>query len=215
MATPRILAAESEQQRRRDPGKAARGEEQRKAEEVRTTAHCSAAERSDGGGTLDDDDGARTDASERLGPRGEPDERVADDWDAWIAEQQRQADAALGSAVRALALQRTTSNAPIHDGSGKTVSEERHDGGGTLEDDEWAWANTPELAAQGGDKEEQADDEWDEWIAEEQRKADAALMSAVMALPSTHGTAEEPLEDDRCGWNGWAAQDLCRELAGD
>ena len=99
--------------------------------------------------------------------------------------------------------------------AGKTVSEEWHDGGRALEDDDWARVETPELAAQGGDKEEQADDEWDEWIAEEQRKADAALMSAAMAVTSTHGTATEPLEDDRGGWNGWAAQELCRELAGD
>ena len=121
MATPRILAAEPEQRRRRDPGKADRGEEQRKAEEVRATAQ---AERSDGGGTLDDDDWARTDTPERSGPRGEPDERVADDWDVWIAEQQRQADAALLSAVRTLALQRTTSNSLIHDVSGRTAPRE-------------------------------------------------------------------------------------------
>ena len=43
--------------------------------------------------------------------------------------------------------------------AGKTVSEEWHDGGRALKDDDWARVETPELAAQGGDKEEQADDE--------------------------------------------------------
>ena len=60
MATPRILAAETEQRRKRDLGKAERGGEQRKVEETRTTAQ---AEGSDGGGTLDDDGWARTDVA--------------------------------------------------------------------------------------------------------------------------------------------------------
>jgi len=104
-----------------DPGKAERGEEQRKAEEARATVQ---AERSEGGGTLDDDGWVRTDTTERGGPRGEPDEPGADNWDDWIAGQQRQADAALVSAVREWALQLTTSRAPIHDLSGKTAPRE-------------------------------------------------------------------------------------------
>ena len=120
-ATPRILATEPGQRQRMEPGKAERGEEQRTAEEARTNVQ---AERNAGGGTLGDDDWFRTDTAERWGPRGEPDEPVADDWDDWIAEQQRQADAALLSAVRTLALQRTTSNSPIHDVSGRTAPRE-------------------------------------------------------------------------------------------
>jgi hypothetical protein len=89
-----------------EPGKAERGEEQRKAEEARTTVQ---AERRDGGGTLEDDDWVRADTPERLGTRGEADEPADGDWEDWIAEQQRQADAALLSAVRTLALRRTTS----------------------------------------------------------------------------------------------------------
>jgi hypothetical protein len=152
-ATPRILAAELEQRRRKDPGKADRGEEQRKAEEARANVQ---AERNAGGGTLDDDDRFRTDTPERRGPRGEPDEPVADDRDDWIAEQQRQADAALVSAGRALALQQTTSNAPIHDVGGRTAPREsraRPIRGPEKESIEAEWQ------------------EWNEWAAEEQRRA--------------------------------------------
>jgi hypothetical protein len=120
-ATPRILAAEPEQRRRGDPGKADRGEDQRKAEEAGTTVP---ADRRDGGGTLEDDDWVETDTPERLGPRGDADEPADDDWEDWIAEQQRQAEAALVSAVQTLALQRTIRDAPIHDVSGKTAPRE-------------------------------------------------------------------------------------------
>ena len=150
-ATPRILAAEPEQRRMTEPGKAERGEEQRKAEEARTTVQ---AERSDGG-TLEDGDWVRTDPPECLGPRGEADEPADDDWEDWIAEQQRQADAALASAVRALALQQTTSNGPIHDVSGKTASRESR-ASSTRE---------PEEASLEDERRE-----WNEWAAEEQRK---------------------------------------------
>jgi hypothetical protein len=117
-ATPRILAAEPEQRWTTDPGKVERGEEQKKAEEGKASVQV---ERSAGGGTLEEDDWVRTDTPEQWGPRGKPDEPVADDWDDWIAEQQRQADAALVSGVRALALQQTTSNAPIHGVRGRTA----------------------------------------------------------------------------------------------
>ena len=151
-ATPRILAAEPEQRRRKDPGKAERGEEQRKAEEARTSVQ---EERRAGGGTLGDDDWVRTDTPERWGPRGDQDEPVADDWDDWVAEQQRQADAALVSAVGALALQQTTSRALIHDLSGKTAPHESRA----------SPIREPEK--------ESSEDEWregSEWAAEEQRR---------------------------------------------
>ena len=151
-ATPRILATEPGQRQRMEPGKAERGEEQRKAEEARTTVQ---AERSDGG-TLEDEDWVRTDTPERLGLRSEADEPADDDWEDWIAEQQRQADAALVSAVRTLALQRTTSNSPIHDVSGRTAPRESR------------------ASAIRGPERESIEDEWREWnerVAEEQRRA--------------------------------------------
>ena len=154
-ATPRILAAEPEQRRRKDPGKAERGEEQRKAEEARTSVQ---AERRAGGGTLGDDDWVRTDTPERWGPRGDQDEPVADDWDDWVAEQQRQADAALVSAVGTLALQQTTSRAPIHDLSGKTAACE---------------SRASPIRAPERESIEAEWREWNEWAAEEQRRAEA------------------------------------------
>ena len=152
-ATPRILAAELEQRRRKDPGKADWGEEQRKAEEARATVQ---ADRSEGGGTLDEDDWVRTDTPKRWGPRGESDEPGAEDWDDWIAEQQRQADAALVSAGRALALQLTTSRAPIHDLNGKTAPRE---------------SRASPIREPEKESIEAEWREWNEWTAEEQRRA--------------------------------------------
>jgi hypothetical protein len=172
-ATPRILAAEPEQRRRKDPGKAERGEEQRKAEETRATAQ---AERSDDGETLDGDGWARTDTPERLRPRGESEERVADDWDGWIAEQQRQADAALESAVRALALQRTTSNALRHDVKGKIAPRE-----------------SCVSSIQEPEKESSEDGwrEWNEVAVEEQRRAVAGdVLRREKGEGSGGGTSE-------------------------
>ena len=152
-ATPRILAAELEQRRRKDPGKADRGEERRQAEEARATVQ---AERSEGGVTRDDDEWVSTDTPERRGPSDEPDEPGADDGDDWSAEQQRQADAALVSAVRALALQLTTSRAPIHDLCGKTAACESRA----------SPIREPEKESIEAERRE-----WNEGTAEEQRRA--------------------------------------------
>jgi hypothetical protein len=188
-ATPRILAAELEQRRRKDPGKADRGEEQRKAEEARATVQ---AERSEGGGTLDDDEWVSTDTPERWGPSGEPDEPGADDGDDWFAEQQRQADAALVSAVRALAPQLTTSRAPIHDLSGKTAACE---------------SRASPIREPEKESIEAEWREWNEWAAEEQRRAlagdvlwcERGEVSGQGASEVTQGEPEpqeQPLDDD-------------------